>query len=88
MSGISIALIAGFLPGLMYAAEPAMSGQFGQVARRLSIAYSGFDPQDRVWNMGNLAKGAAPVFFGYLVHFVAERIGINKQIKRLLPIGI
>jgi len=86
---IPLAVVAGFIPGVGWAAEAVQAGNWTGAMERLSLAYTGIRPSPFTITAGYLGKGLYPVLFGFLAHSLAARFGVNRMIGKIgLPIEI
>lgn len=87
---LSVAVIAGMIPGITWGLEPAASGNWAHAMERTVAAYTGYYIPERRFRLDFMARGLFPLLFGMMAHSMANKMGINRFISRVfpLPIGI
>lgn len=86
---ISIALVAGLLPGAANVWGGFKAGGLEGAAQTAAVIYTGLDPQTGQWNLAWMGRGTIPILAGFLVSRIASRIGVNRALGRLgLPVRI
>ncbi len=75
---IPLAVVAGFAPGAMSLMDHSRNPQI--FAREASRIFIGFDPETGKWDFGKMKFGTFPMLFGFMLHSVANRFGINRQL--------
>lgn len=87
-SGLSIAVIAGLVPGITWSLEPAQAGNWSHSMERAIAAYSGYYLPEKRFRLDLMAHGLFPLVFGMMIHSLANRYGINRFVKKLLPVPV
>lgn len=87
-SGLSIAILAGLIPGITWSLEPAQAGNWPHSMERAVAAYTGYYIPERRFRLDLMAHGLFPLAFGMMVHGLAKRYGVNNFIHRILPVPI
>lgn len=87
-TGLSVAIVAGMLPGVMWTLEPATSGNWPHAMERGLAAYTGYYIPEKRFRLDLLARGLFPLAMGMLFHSLANRFGINRAIKKIVPLPI
>lgn len=91
-SRIPVAIVAGALPNLARAYAARSNGAtgadgWGDILLR---GYTGFSPSQAYgkgyWSAYWLQFGAIPLALGFLAHGLANKTGINRMIRRLVPL--
>lgn len=86
---IPIAVIAGFLPGIIWASEAVFQGNLKGGMERIIAAYTGYEYAYRKWTPTYLNYGLVPVLGGLLIHGAATWLGLNRWLRSTrLPIEI
>lgn len=84
---IPLAVVAGLVPALQFAAEPAFDT--GTRFNRLIAAFIGYSPGEHKWTSYYLPRGLYPLLGGVLLHSLANGFGVNRAIARWkLPVEI
>lgn len=92
--GFSLAVMAGFIPALIDAwnVGNARTGSPGGVwagaGHQLLLDFTGLNTDDHKWYPSRLFTGWGPVIAGMVVHVLANKVGINRQIRKFLPVTI
>lgn len=86
---IPVAVIAGFAPlgvnAAIWVRDLGWTKGLGTAAGTLT----GYDYATGKWNMALMRFGALPIFIGVIVHKLANRFGLNRQLARTgLPIRL
>jgi len=86
---IPVAVIAGFAPLAInttsWVRDLGWQVGFGQAASTLT----GYNYATGTWNWANLRFGAIPILAGIVLHKLAGRLGVNRQLARTgLPIRL
>lgn len=93
---IPLTIVAGFMPGLLAAWQERPGGgaygaSWAKVGQTLSRAYFGYNPyplgyygiqQTQGFHFEDLRYGALPLVAGVLAHKVANRLGVNRMLRR------
>lgn len=79
---VSLAVIAGFAPGVQTVWRGFQAAGLQGGLTMLSRAYTGFDPESNRWVMSELWRGTFPLLIGGLVHKGAGMLGINRMLAR------
>lgn len=79
---LSIAVVAGLLPGVSRMLYHAQAGGFQGLTTEAARIYTGYDPVDGSWHMWRMWYGTYPLLLGVIVHRVASLIGINRALAR------
>lgn len=79
---IPLAVVAGFVPTLAFAADGFRVGGFENAARRTAQRLTGIDSTANVFIWKELMAGWGPILAGFLVHKAASKLGINRAIAR------
>lgn len=78
---IPVAVIGGFIPLLSNTMGHYKSYGWNGASRYMTMALTGFDPQDRNFNFGRMGMGLFPIMGGILVHkLVGGRLGVNRML--------
>jgi len=77
---IPVALVAGMLPGAWRLW--AHRQDFSTITNEAGRIYLGYDSWTGSWDFGTLRFGTLPIAIGYGVHFLAQKLGINRAIAR------
>jgi len=87
---ISLGVIAGIVPGVSWSLQPVQEGRtWDETFQRLIAAYTGYSYGEKKWSSFYLMKGVAPLAGGFLAHYIADAVGINRMISRFhLPVEI
>ena len=85
---ISLAVIGGLVPGVMWSLEPAQGGNWRHVPERVLMAYTGYNPISKQLELNYLSRGLLPLMLGMVAHMIAEKVGINRRLKKWLPVII
>jgi len=85
-TSLSLAMLAGFAPTLMFAYEGfKIGGDEGGVeeaAHRLTMRLTGYEWKGGVFSVGELVKGWAPLLIGAMAHKMANKVGINRSLRK------
>lgn len=76
---LPLAVLAGFAPPLMRAADAWKAGSWTDGVKRLGMDMTGFDSTGK-FSVGNLQYGLLPVTVGIVVHKLASTFGINRAL--------
>ena len=76
---LPLAVIAGFAPPIMRAADAWKAGTWRAGVKRLTQDMTGFNTAG-VFTLANLQYGLLPVTAGILVHKAAGMLGINRAL--------
>lgn len=75
-----LAVISGFVPaGMEIYAQRASPVQMAAALPRI---FTGYDFLTGQFSLDNLKHGAIPVFAGFMTHYIASRLGINRLIAQ------
>lgn len=88
---ISLAVIAGLVPGIRYAAEAAQAGNWQGAGERVMLSYVGLKLNPFTFTTGYLGQGLYPLAMGFIAHAMATRFGLNRLLTRIvgrLPVEI
>jgi hypothetical protein len=80
--GISLAILAGFAPTALFAWQGYQDQGIGEVPHRLIGRLVGYDINVHKFSLDELAKGWIPIIGGALAHKMANRLGINRVVRR------
>lgn len=78
---VSIAVVAGMVPGANYAYTGFKNDGFNGATRNLAMAYTGYDPVGNKFNLGYMKNGTLPALLGAAVHKLANMSGVNRAIR-------
>lgn len=87
---IPLAVVAGIAPlaidayGWYRAGSPTGQG-IQQAMGNLIQNLTGYDNNLKQWQFAHLMRGWSPIIAGVIVHKVANRMGINRSIRRFIP---
>lgn len=82
---VSLLGIAGMAPGINY----SLAGTTWQdKARRLTLAYTGYDSDASAWQFGNLLRGAVPLVGAMVAKKVLTKLGANRLFNKIPLIGL
>ena len=73
--------VAAVLPA--YKAWTGAAGDFKTLPMLLMWEYTGYNTDTGTFRYEKLAGTAGPIVVGYIAHKVANRIGVNRMIKKL-----
>jgi glycerol uptake facilitator-like aquaporin len=59
-----------------------MKGDWRSVGVRLVKSYTGYDANSGKFNFAYLWNGVAPLAAGFIVHWIAGKLGVNKVLAR------
>lgn len=83
---LSLAMIAGLAPTLAFAYEgfklPGDQGGLVEAAHRTTMRLTGYEWKNNTWDFNQLALGVGPLLIGGIVHKLAGKTGINRQLKQ------
>lgn len=79
---VPIAVVGGFLAGLIEPAQLIQQGQFQAAGESVVRSYTGYDIASGSFNAQYLWKGFAPLFLGFIVHGLASKLGVNRALGR------
>lgn len=83
---LSLAVVAGFAPTLAFAIEgfklPGDQGGIVEAAHRVTMRMTGYEWKNNKWYASELAMGVGPLLLGGLVHKMANKMGINKTVRK------
>lgn len=79
---VPIAPIAGLAAGLAGPTQRAINGDFSGAIKEITYNYTGFNVDSGQFDPGGLWRGLAPLLAGYMVHWTASKIGINRALGR------
>jgi len=86
---ISIAMVAGLIPGITWAAYPATAGNWQHAGERAIAAYTGYYLPEKRFRIEFLNYGLWPLLGGLVVSKAADMLGLNKLVASLkLPVKI
>ncbi len=77
---VPIAVIGGFAPLVMGMWNRRSQPQ--EVARFLTVATTGYDYVGHRWTGEFLGQGAGSILAGFLVHSIANKVGINRALAK------
>lgn len=83
---LPLSVVAGFAPGVSYSWSGYKSGGFNGVLNNMAYAFGGFDASTGKWNMQGLYRGLFPAVGGFIIHMIASKLGVNRQLARVVPI--
>jgi hypothetical protein len=84
---LPLSVVAGFCPGVSYAWAGYKSAGFTGATNNLAYAFGGFDAATGKFNMAGLYRGTIPAVGGFIIHMIASKFGINRQLSRMgIPI--
>lgn len=86
---VSVATIAGLLPGISFAFD-APEKDSRQILERFGWIYTGivtWEPALR-WDTGGFKYGLYPLAMGYAIHALANATGLNKLFRRIPMVEI
>jgi len=79
-------MLAGFAPTLIFAYDGfKLSGDEGgiaEAAHRVTMRMTGFEWKGGGFSTGELIKGWAPLLIGAVAHKMANKMGINRSIRK------
>jgi hypothetical protein len=84
-TGISLAILAGFAPTAGYAIEGFRRGGEAGITEgiaRIVVRLTGYSITESKWHGGELVKGWAPVLMGVLAHKAANKLGVNRYVRK------
>jgi len=85
-AAISLAMLAGFAPTVAFAYEGFKIGgdQGGivEAAHRVTMRLTGYEWKGGVFSAAELAKGWTPLLIGALAHMGAQKLGINRHLRK------
>lgn len=92
-SKISIAIVAGLIPGMAFSLSPGIkNGDWNATAVRMASAYTGYNSEAKKWAWYYMKDGALPLLLGVMAHKIAGRIGLNRAIAgslgKWIPVNI
>lgn len=79
---IPVAPIMGFTAAMYPIAELAINGDYKGAITEASLRFTGYDPYTGSFAAYKLKEGLLPILMGFLVHWVAGKIGINRALGR------
>lgn len=79
---LPLAVIGGFVPLGVAVGQSLAAGSPAQAADEVVKGLTGWSPTEHRWNFTYLKNGAAPIALGFLVHWIASRVGINRALGR------
>lgn len=83
-SGLSIAVLLGFMPTGLEMVRQAQAGwSFRDIMSTPVYNFTGYSIPAGQWKAQGLVNGWAPVLAGIVVHWFANRLGINRYVSRL-----
>lgn len=78
---LPLAPIAGLSAGMIEPLNALMGGNWEHALAVLSYNYTGYNPEDRSFNIMRLQRGLLPLIIGGLVHkYVGGTLGINRAL--------
>lgn len=81
-AGISLAIVAGFAPTAVYAFQGFRDQGAMEGVARISARLTGYSPTENKFKFNELAAGWLPILAGGLAHKIANRMGINRQLRK------
>lgn len=79
---IPIAVVAGFIPGILDPINFWRDQGSQAAAREMARIWTGYDYSDGSFDFGRMKWGLLPALMGGIVHWVASKIGINRALAR------
>lgn len=79
---IPVALMVGFLPITLEAINGAQRGGWKGMAHQVAYSFTGWDTDTRTWEQSRLKGGLYPVLIGMGVHWIADKMGVNRALQR------
>lgn len=77
---IPLAVVAGFIPIIKGSWDRRAS--MTEVTRYLTVSTTGYDPVGKRWTTEFLGQGTGAILGGFAVHWLANKIGINRLLGR------
>lgn len=85
--GIPLAVVAGFIPILNRAVQGYRAARWYGFAQGGVIALTGYDLNTGGWQWKEMLGGLIPVALGVVIHELANKYGVNAELKRFgIPI--
>jgi hypothetical protein len=81
-AGISLAILAGFAPTAIYAVQGFQQQGPMEGVARLSARMTGYSITEKKFKLDELMSGWLPVLGGVLAHKLANRLGVNKMLRK------
>jgi len=77
-----VAVIAGLMPGVTGTINvaTAQGGGWKQAGTYACSVYTGYNPANGTFSVGNMSQGLKPLAIGVIVHKLAGWLGINRAI--------
>lgn len=85
---IPLAVIAGLAPGIIWSMSAGFQGNWVGAFQRLVACYTGYETAYNKMTPMYLNYGLLPLLAGGFVHVMANWIGVNRSIGRMLPVTI
>lgn len=83
-SGVSVAILLGFVPTVAEMVRQAQAGwAFKDILSTPVYNYTGYSMNTGQWTAKGLINGWAPVLAGVAVHWLANRFGVNRYVSRM-----
>lgn len=79
---IPLAVVAGFMPLLGHAIAGFNSAGLMGIGKNICLGLSGYNLDDGQWYRNELKYGLWPILGGFLVHWGANKIGLNRALGR------
>lgn len=79
---IPVAPVVGLIAGLAEPLHRARYGDWDGAIDELSLAYLGYSTRLNKWSINSMARGAAPLLMGLLVHKTASLLGVNRMLAQ------
>jgi hypothetical protein len=80
---LSLAMLAGFAPTAIYAYNGFKQQGLEEGVARMAARLTGYSFTEQKWKPNELLAGMLPLVGGAIVHKIANRVGINRQLRKL-----
>lgn len=80
-AGIAVALGAPAVYGLATTSGAPLQARLTATAQKYAMNFSGYDPINQQWALGNLAQGYGPILAGGLIHKGFSMLGITRMVS-------
>ncbi len=82
---IPLGIVAGFAPMVAPAIGAAVRQDFKLAQYYFAYNFTGYDITQRAWDAKALIRNWTPGLLGIGIHFLAQKMGVNRAIRRLIP---
>jgi hypothetical protein len=80
---IPLAVVAGFMPLGIDVAHQLQAGEWEQAGYVLQHNLIGVNPWTGKWDTQGFSHGLYPILGGFGVHWIANKVGINRMLSQM-----